>query len=141
MTALGPPRAALQRRKAACSVGWTSSRPRSTAAGTLQLGVRSSATPSSLFKSNVQIKFVQIKFQIKFPRWSPGRRITPEAQALASRPPTAGRASDDRCAKPRILFRSFLALHPSKIPPNRIYIQKCNEKICISKFYNNIYII
>jgi len=31
--------------------------------------------------------------QIKFPRRSPGRRITPEARALASRPPTAGRAS------------------------------------------------
>ncbi len=31
--------------------------------------------------------------QIKFPRRSPGRRITPEARALDSRPPTAGRAS------------------------------------------------
>jgi len=50
----GTPRAALQRRKAAWSVGWTSSRPRSTAAGTLQLCVRSSATPSSLFKSSFQ---------------------------------------------------------------------------------------
>ncbi len=35
-------------------MGWTSSRPRSTAAGTLQLCVRSSATPSSLFKSSFQ---------------------------------------------------------------------------------------
>jgi hypothetical protein len=26
--------------------------------------------------------------------------------------------ADDRCANPRILFRSFHAPHPSKIPPN-----------------------
>ena len=37
--------------------------------------------------------------QIKFPRRSPGRRITPEARALASRPPTAGRASTQQSGR------------------------------------------
>jgi hypothetical protein len=76
-------RAALQRRKAACSasVGWTSSRPRSTAAGTLQLCAR--------WFVCYPVELVRIKF----PRRSPGRRITPEARALDSRPSTAGRAS------------------------------------------------
>ncbi len=44
---------------------------------------------------------------------------------------------EDRCANPRIIFRSFHAPHPSKIPLNCTYTKKCKKKN--SKFYN-IYI-